>query len=171
VAWINIQSMVLPSREFLISEVDREFLLQHPEAPRQLDPNDPSQAHLRQQWNEMFTEFLNRMVDSHFFRFFPNAPEHLDPHDPEQSVLIEYWNDIHDSIRDGTPSRWNWDNPPHAGDDASAASSTGSSTGPSTDAGAHPDLAVHLDESQFKELVHTALEGTHVIGDSAEVLG
>ena len=50
-----------------------EFALQHPEAPAQLDPNDPSQAELVQAWNEMYRDFLNRTVDSHFFRFFPNA--------------------------------------------------------------------------------------------------
>lgn len=72
--------MPLPSREFVISEVDREFLLQHPESPRQLNPDDPAQARLAHQWNVMFHEFLSRTVDSHFFRSTirsstPSAPE------------------------------------------------------------------------------------------------
>jgi hypothetical protein len=162
--------MALPSREFLISEVDREFLLQHPEAPRQLDPNDPHQAQLVQQWNAMFEEFLNRMVDSHFFRFFPHAPQHLDPHDPGQATLIEYWNDIRDAIRDGTPPRYNWDATPTT-TGASTASPTGTGTEERHASGAGPDVAVHMDESQFKEAVHLWLEGAHYLGDSAEVLG
>jgi hypothetical protein len=159
--------MALPSREFLIHEVDREFALQHPEAPRQLNPDDPGQAHLVQAWNEMYTEFLNRMVDSHFFRHYPDAPQHLDPNDPAQAAYIEYWNDIRQGIETGT-SQWNWDTPHHA-DDASGGTAAGDRQ---QAGGAQPDTtAVHLDESQFKEYVHTALEGTHYIGDSAEVLG
>ena len=37
--------------------------------------------------------------------------------------------------------------------------------------GTAPSTGVHMDESEFKEWVHHALEGAHVIGDSAEVLG
>jgi hypothetical protein len=158
--------MALPSREFLISEVDREFLLQHPEAPRRLDPSDPRQAHLVQQWNAMFEEFLNRMVDSHFFRFFPHAPQRLDPHDPGQATLIEYWNDIRDAIREGT-SRYNWNVPPQTADDSSTAQAGAGHPGP----GGRPDTGVHMDESRFKEFVHLWVEGTHYLGDSAEVLG
>jgi hypothetical protein len=155
-------AMALPSREFLISEVDREFLLQHPAAPRQLDPNDPRQEHLVQQWNAMFHEFLNRMVDSHFYRFFPNA-QRLDPNNPADSTLIDYWNDIHDVIGEGKPPRYNWDE--HLAHAAETAQTQQHEQGPK------PDVGVHMDESQFKEYVRAGLEGTHYVADSAEVLG
>ncbi len=161
--------MALPSREFLISEVDREFALQHPEAPRRLNPNDAGQAHLVEAWNAMYTEFLNRMVDSHFFRFYPDAPRHLDPGDPAQAQYIEYWNDIRNGIVHGA-SQWNWDSPPHAADD-NAAAPGGTGQQPTGGGGEHPDPGVHMGESQFKKDVEEALEGTHYIGDSAEVLG
>jgi hypothetical protein len=164
--WATIHIMALPSREFLISEVDREFALQHPEAPHRLNPNDPSQSHLVEQWNAMYREFLNRMVDSHFFRFFPDAPQHLDPSDPSQATLIAYWNDLRDAIEKGT-SQYNWDNPPHSTDAGSAP--TGTTAG--TDPGGKPEPDVHMDESQFKEFIHAWLESEHYLGDTAEVLG
>ena len=46
--------MTLPSHEFVIAEVDREFAREHPEARRRLDEHDPRQAHLVDAWNEMF---------------------------------------------------------------------------------------------------------------------
>src|SRR5215475_5914062 len=128
--------MALPSREFVMHEVDREFALQHPQAPRQLDPNDPAQAHLVEQWNEMYTEFLNNTVDSHFFRFFPDAPRRLDPGDPSQSTLIEYWNDLRDAIVTGT-SQYNWNNPPESASDQPAAAPA---TTPSTNPGENPGV-------------------------------
>lgn len=157
--------MALPSREFLISEVDREFALQHPEAPRRLNANDPSQAHLVEQWNAMYHEFLSNMVDSHFFRFFPNAPRRLDPTDPSQSTLVEYWKDLRDAIEKGT-SQYDWSSPPKSEDSADA---TPAAT--PTDPGEKPELDVHLDESQFKEFIHAWLESEHYMGDTAEVLG
>lgn len=160
-------NMALPSREFVMHEVDREFALQHPEAPRQLDANDPAQAHLVEQWNAMYTEFLNRTVDSHFFRFFPDAPAQLDPGDPSQSTLIEYWNDLRDAIVTGA-SRYNWNTPPESSSDQAAA---GTGTGPAADPGANPGTDVHMDESQFKEFIHAWVESEHYLGDTAEILG
>jgi hypothetical protein len=160
--------MALPSREFLISEVDREFLLQHPEAPRRLDPNDPRQAHLVRQWNEMFHEFLNSMVDSHFYRFFPNAPR-LDPHNPGDATMIEYWNDIHDAIGHGKAPRYNWNSPPRTAEHNEGQHHDTAAAQPGS--GARPEVGVHMDESQFKEYVRQWLEGAHYLGDSAEVLG
>ena len=54
--------MALPSREFLIKQVDSNFALQHPEAPRQLNPNDPAQAHFVQAWRELYASELYWMV-------------------------------------------------------------------------------------------------------------
>jgi hypothetical protein len=168
--------MALPSREFLIKQVDSNFALQHPEAPRQLNPNDPAQAHLVQEWRELYASELYWMVDSHFFRFFPDAPRQLDPNDPSQATLIEYWNDIRAGIETGT-SQWNWDHPPATADNsASAPAGTGApagtaGTGGQQPSGDRPTVTVHIDENQFKEYLHTALEGAHYIGDTAEVLG
>jgi len=166
--------MAVPSREFLISEVDREFALQHPEAPRRLNANDPSQAHLVEQWNAMYHEFLSAMVDSHFFRFFPNAPRQLDPNDPSQSTLVEYWNDLRSAIETGT-SQYDWSNEPKTADpaDANPAATPAATTpaAPHTDPGQKPELHVHLNESQFKEFIHAWLESEHYMGDTAEVLG
>ena len=114
----------------------------------------------------MFNDFLNRMVDSHFARFFPNAPAHLDPHDPEQAQLIEFWNDIRDQIRDNAAPRWDWSHPPSSTPAEPTAGATGRHH-----PGDRPEAGVHMDESQFKEAVHLWLDGTHVVGDSAEVLG
>jgi hypothetical protein len=164
---VTMQTMALPSREFLISEVDREFALQHPEAPRRLNPNDPSQAHLVEQWNAMYHEFLSNMVDSHFFRFFPDAPRQLDPNDPSQATLVAYWNDLRDAIEKGT-SQYNWDTPPESAD---AATPTPGESTPPADPGEKPELHVHMDESQFKEFIHAWLESEHYMGDTAEVLG
>lgn len=171
----TMQSMALPSREFVIHEVDREFALQHPQAPRQLNPNDPAQAQLVQQWNAMYHEFLSATVDSHFFRFFPDAPKRLDPNDPTQATLVGYWNDLRSAIETGT-SQYNWHTPPESPnpDPSSSAPSASqgqtSGTGPAAP-GQRPEVDVHMDENQFIEYVHTALEGAHYIGDSAEVLG
>ena len=159
--------MALPSREFVIAEVDREFLLQHPEAPRRLDEHDPRQAHLVQEWNAMFHEFLNRTVDSHFYRFFPHVTR-LDPNNPADATLIDCWNDIHDVIGENKPPRYNWDERAlRTADEQTAAPRQEHAGQP----GQKPDVAVHMDESQFKEYVHQALEGTHYVADSAEVLG
>ncbi|RZU53726.1 hypothetical protein EV385_5659 [Krasilnikovia cinnamomea] len=165
--------MALPSHEFVIAEVDREFHLQHPEAPEHLDPNDPAQAELVQQWNAMYHEFLSATVDSHFFRFFPHAPRQLDPNDPDQAQLVEYWTDLRDAIVTGT-SRYDWSTPPQTNENT-AAGDTGAHTDGSGQAvaagGAAPDVDVHMDQSQFLEFVHLCLEGAHIIGDTAEVLG
>jgi hypothetical protein len=150
-----------------MSEVDREFFLQHPEAPRRLNPDDPHQASLVRQWNELFNEFLNRMVDHHFHRFFPDSPR-LDPNNPEHATLIDCWTDIRDIIRDDKPPRYNWDLPPQTAD---ASSAPASDPAEHPDPGSRPDVAVHMDENDFKEAVHLWLEGTHYLGDSAEVLG
>jgi hypothetical protein len=166
--------MALPSAEFVIGEVDREFALQHPEAPAQLDPNDPSQAELVQAWNEMYRDFLNRTVDSHFFRFFPNAPERLDPNNPDDAQLIEYWNDIRDAIED-RPHKWDWSNEPSTVDSSAQTPTTGEPApgGDSqpSDPGTAPQVGVKMDENAFKEWVRLSLEGAHRVGDTAEVLG
>jgi hypothetical protein len=165
--------MAVPGRDHLFREVDREFHLRYPAAPEHLDPNDPGHAPFIAAWWEMYNEFLNRMVDAHFFRFFPHAPEKLDPNDPSHAQLIEYWLDLRDTIED-KPHRYDWSNEPKVGDENAPATPgddlapTGGSPVPS---GTAPSTGVHMDESEFKEWVHHALEGAHVIGDSAEVLG
>jgi len=175
--------MALPSREFVMKQVDDNFALQHPEAPKKLNPNDPAQAHWVQAWNAEYAEELNWIVDTHFRRFFPDAPRHLDPNDPSQATLIEYWHDIRAGIETGT-SQWNWSHPPATHDDSAGSttgtdgsgSAGGSAGGAGGAEGQHPSgdrptVTVHIDESHFKEWVHTALEGAHYIGDTAEVLG
>jgi hypothetical protein len=157
--------MALPSNQFFMSQVDLKFREQHPEAPSRLDPDDPRQAHLMQQWNDLFHGSLNGIVDRHFFQFFPSSTR-LDPNNPEHSTLIEYWTDIRDAIGYGKPPRYNWDAPPATADTSSAPPSETEHR----DTGAKPDLTVHMDENEFKEMVHLWLEGVHYLGDSAEVL-
>jgi hypothetical protein len=161
--------MALPSREFLLSEVDREFRLQHPTAPVQLDPDDPNQATLVEAWRAMFTEFLNRMVDSHFYRLFPEAPR-LDPNNPEHATMIEYWTDMRDTIRDGSTPKWDWDAAERAGLEAQASAPTaphaehnGSAT--------KPDLDVRIDENKLAEALKELLHGSHKLADTTELVG
>jgi hypothetical protein len=163
--------MAVPGRDFLLSEVGREFPLRHPDAPEHLDPSDPAHAPFIAAWWEMYTEFLNRMVDAHFFRFFPQAPEKLNPDDPADANFIEYWLDLRDMIED-KPHRYDWSDEPKVGNENTPPPLwTNPPAGGSSDSGTAPSTDVHMDESEFKEWVDHALEGAHVIGDSAEVLG
>jgi hypothetical protein len=117
----------------------------------------------------MYREFLNRMVDAHFFRFFPQAPEKLDPNDPAHANFVEYWLDLRDKIED-KPHKYDWSDEPKVGDE-NAPATPADNPAPAGGSGTAPSTGVHMDESEFKEWVDHALEGAHVIGDSAEVLG
>lgn len=163
--------MALPTQAQLYEEVDRQFFAAHPDAPPRLDPDDAGQASLVRDWLERRDTILNEWVDEIFAGFFPHAGK-LDPDDPGDSTLIEYWLDIRDAIRDGTPSRYNWDQPP-ATSGSTDTSATATTATPSTAADGSdtaPQVPAEIDESQFKEYVHGALEGTHYIGGTSEVL-
>ncbi len=165
--------MALPSREFVISEVDREFRLQHPEAPHVLDPHDPRQTQLVRDWWEMYERFVNATVDSHYYRFFPHSPR-LDPANPEHAQLIEYWQDIRSVVRDGATPRYDWDETRLRAEQAAAAGTPATTTTtapPTADPGTPPHGGVEMDEDAVKEALHQWLEGAHYLGDTAEVLG
>jgi hypothetical protein len=102
--------MSVPTRTELNAEVDRQFHQQHPEAPEQLDNNDPSQASLVQAWLAIRDAVVNEWTDKVFFEFFPAAGK-LDPNDPGDQQLIEYWLDIRNQIRDDATPRYDWSNP------------------------------------------------------------
>lgn len=165
--------MALPTQAELYEEADRQFFAANPDAPRRLDPDDPAQAHLVQDWLTRRDQILNGWVDGIFASFFPYAGK-LDPNDPGDGTLIEYWLDIRDSIRDGKPSHYNWNQPPT---DTSATSTTPSTptsptptaTAPTVDAGP-PSVPVHMDENEVKEYIHAILEGEHYVGHTAEVI-
>ena len=100
--------MALPTRDQLNAEVDRQFHEGYPQAPEQLDPNDPEQASWVEAWTSLRDQTVNAWTDSVFYSFFPNAGR-LDPGNPDDAQLIEYWTDIRDQIRDGAPGRFSWD--------------------------------------------------------------
>jgi hypothetical protein len=98
----------LPTRQQLNAEVDRMFREFFPDAPKQLDPNDPKQADLVETWLGVRDAILDQWTDRVFFSFFPNAPKKLDPNRPEDAQLIDFWTDIRQQIRDGMPGRYHW---------------------------------------------------------------
>lgn len=84
----------LPTRPQLNAEVDRIFREFFPNAPKRLDPNDPTQADLVDTWLGIRDGILDQWTDIIFFSFFPNAPKKLDPSKPDDAQLIEFWGDI-----------------------------------------------------------------------------
>jgi hypothetical protein len=166
--------MTLPTREQIYDEVDATFFdLRHPDRPRvRLDPDDPAQAQLIEEWNEIYRDHLNNWVDHIFRKFFPHAPERLDPNNPDDANLIEYWIDIRDTIRDGTPSQYNWNDEPSTPGTSSSADATATPTAadPARPGGEAPDTDVEMDEDKFKEFLHLWLEGVHWIFDTSEVV-
>jgi hypothetical protein len=93
------------------------------------------------------------------------------PNDPSHANLIEYWLDLRDKIED-KPHRYDWSDEPKVGDEnAPPPLRTNPPDGGPPGSGTAPSTGVQMDESAFKEWVHHALEGAHVIGHSAEVLG
>jgi len=103
--------MAIPTQAQLYEEVDRRFFAQHTDAPQRLDPNDPNQQHLVQQWLELRDHTLNEWTDSVFFEYFPHAGK-LDPANPEHGDLIAYWKDIQHQICTGEQGQYNWQGPP-----------------------------------------------------------
>ena len=106
--------MALPTREQVNQAVDEQFFQQHPDAPRKLDPNDPTQAELVASWLALRDQLLNEWTDQYFFSFYPSAPARLNDNDPADHDLIEFWNDIHHQLLTGEAGRWSWDAPPSA---------------------------------------------------------
>jgi hypothetical protein len=99
--------MALPTHEELLTQVDVRFRELAPTAPAHLDPDDPSQAAMIQQWHQAHHEILSKLTDEVFFAHYPNAPAQLDPADPEHATYIEYWKDIATQI-DGHAGRYDW---------------------------------------------------------------
>ncbi len=106
--------MALPTHQQMNEAVDSRFFERHPDAPRKLDPNDPSQAALVADWLAIRDEMLNEWTDYYFFEFYPGAPRQLNANDPADHDLIEFWNDIHHQLLTGEPGRFSWDSPPQA---------------------------------------------------------
>lgn len=102
--------MTVPTRTELHAEVDRQFRVRHPEAPEQLDAQDPGQASLVEAWLEIRDSVVNEWTDRVFRERFPTAGK-LDPNDPGDDQLIEYWLDIRNQIRDDATPRYNWAGP------------------------------------------------------------
>ena len=98
----------LPTRQQLNAEVDLMFREFFPDAPKQLNPNDPKQADLVDTWLGVRDGILNQWTDKVFFSFFPNAPKRLDPNNTDDAQLIEFWGDIRHQIRDGPPGKYHW---------------------------------------------------------------
>jgi len=105
--------MSLPTRDQLNAAVDRRFFEYYPDAPAQLDPDDPDHGEFIALWLGIRDAILEDWVDEVFARFFPGA-EKLDPDDSADATLIDYWLDIRDQIRDGGRGRFNWDGDPTA---------------------------------------------------------
>jgi hypothetical protein len=103
--------MTLPTREQVQAEVDAAFSVEHPDAPKHLDPNNPAHAPFVAAWNQLFTLTVNFRADEVFTRFYPETPA-LDPHNPDHADLVRYWTDIRDAIHNGTPSQYDWDSEP-----------------------------------------------------------
>ncbi len=100
------------TQEQLNHAVDQQFFQQHPDAPRKLDPHEPTHQHYVAEWNQIRDHTANQWSDHYLKQFYPDAPEHLDPNNPAHHQYIEYWNDIHHQIRTGEPGRWSWSSPP-----------------------------------------------------------
>ena len=96
--------MTVPTTADLNAEVDRQFHEEHPEAPAQLDSNDPSEADLVAAWVAIRDSVVNDWTDKVFYEFFPAAGK-LDPNSPADQQLIDYWLDIRNQIRDGATPR------------------------------------------------------------------
>jgi hypothetical protein len=99
--------MTVPTTADLNAEVDRQFHDQHPEAPTQLDNNDPGQADLVTAWLSIRDRVVNDWTDKVFYEYFPAAGK-LDPNNPADQQLIDYWLDIRNQIRDGATPRYDW---------------------------------------------------------------
>jgi hypothetical protein len=120
--------MTVPTRTELHAEVDRLFREQHPDAPAKLDPKDPDQSDLVHAWLAIRDKVANEWTNKVFFEHFPAAGK-LDPTDPGDQQLIDYWLDIRNLIRDGTPSRYNWDGPAGTTTEPEDVGSTGTDSG------------------------------------------
>src|SRR5262245_17435714 len=99
--------MNLPTREELLTNVDKHFRELVPDAPTHLDPNNPSHEAMIKKWWEAHHTVLSSMTDDAFFAYFPNAPDRLDPGKSSDATLIEYWNDIAKQIN-GEQGKYDW---------------------------------------------------------------
>jgi hypothetical protein len=105
--------MTLPTRDQLNDAVNLDFFDQYPDAPRQLDPNDPDQAELVEAWNEIYRAKANGWTDEVFWRFFPDAG-YLSKDGPEDAQLREYWCDIRNQITEEEAAKFDWNTDPSA---------------------------------------------------------
>jgi hypothetical protein len=105
--------MTLPTRDELYAETDKRYWSHYPDAPQQIDPNDPSQDQWEQKWLALRDEVLYEWTDKVFYEYFPDAGR-LDPGNAADELLIKYWNDIKNQICNGTSGEWNWDSAPEA---------------------------------------------------------
>jgi hypothetical protein len=90
--------VTFPTRSELQAEVDSEFFAQHPQAPRRLDPNDPSQAGLVEAWNELYKTKVYKWTDVIFRANNPWFSGQLSADGPDDAQLREQWLWMRDRI-------------------------------------------------------------------------
>jgi len=139
---------VIATHEQLNAEVDRQFFAQHPDAPRKLDPHEPSHQQYVHEWNQIRDHTANAWSDHYLKESYPAAPDHLDHNNPAHHDYVEYWKDMHHQMTTGQPGRWTWSSPPPQaqapGQPGQAAHEAQHASAPS---GPHPSAAAAPHES------------------------